>query len=42
MNASALAVLALGVAAYLGFGIVSASMVIWLERGDPIAWRSTR
>lgn len=36
--ASALAVLALGVAAYLGLGIVSASMVIWLERGDPIAW----
>lgn len=35
---AALAVLALGVAGYLGFGILSASMVIWLKRGDPIAW----
>jgi ABC-2 type transport system permease protein len=35
---SALAALALGVAAYLGFGILSASMVIWLKRGDPVAW----
>jgi ABC-2 type transport system permease protein len=38
-NASAaLAALALGMAAYLGFGILSASMVIWLKRGDPVAW----
>ena len=30
--------LALGMAAYLAFGIVSASFVIVFKRGDPIAW----
>lgn len=36
--AGALAALALGVAAYLGFGILSASFVIVFKRGDPVAW----
>ncbi|HEY3451103.1 MAG TPA: ABC transporter permease [Myxococcales bacterium] len=30
--------LALGVAAYMAFGILSASLVILLKRGDPVAW----
>ena len=34
----ALAGLVLGMAAYLGLGILSASFVILLKRGDPLAW----
>jgi ABC-2 type transport system permease protein len=34
----ALLTLALGVSAYLGFGILSASLVIVFKRGDPVAW----
>jgi ABC-2 type transport system permease protein len=34
----ALAGLSLGVAAYLGLGILSASFVIIFKRGDPVAW----
>ncbi len=34
----ALCALALGVVAYLAFGILSASFVIVFKRGDPVAW----
>jgi ABC-2 type transport system permease protein len=36
--AAALSGLSLGVAAYLGLGILSASFVIIFKRGDPVAW----
>ncbi len=36
--AGAAAGLALGVAAYMAIGILSASFVILLKRGDPVAW----
>lgn len=36
--AGALAAVLLGLAAYLGFGILSAAFVIVFKRGDPVAW----